>query len=198
MKFQVQAYDCKHAKQNFSATKACIKKVTYVILCSHSISEKTSDFVRKLGLWSYKTSSSGSTFNRQNSFWTKNVRDRNVRIIEIQSLWSREWAPRPSWSLGPWSIQQLRHNSASSISTSMPGLINPVATRAEGGSYWWQDAGTVTLTFDDWKTPTTFYKDNYCSYGNLLYNSIRRTTAWCLHLMWSSWWMKGLDGVEGP
>ena len=65
----------------------------------------------------------------------------------------------------------------------------------------WHLLKTRRWDMDLWLSTTadyaTFYKDNYRSYGNEHYNSDRRTTTWCLHLMWSRWWTKGLDGVGG-
>ena len=56
-------------------------------------------------------------------------------------------APRPSWSLGLRSVQQLRHNIAMAVFTSLPGLSNLADTRARGGAYPRPDAGTSTPDF---------------------------------------------------
>ena len=84
---------------------------------------------------------------------------------------------------------------SSSGSSSMPGLIDLAATLDIGGNAMRRPAGTSDGDFRwRWLHATWPMTTNW-SYGTQLYRSIRSLTAWSLLWIWSSWRMKGLDGL---
>ena len=88
-----------------------------------------------------------------------------------------EWAPRPSWSLGPRTVHHLRQNIAKAVSHITARPEQPCSYSGKR----WHLLKTRRWDMDPWHLTTvdytTFYKDNYRSYGNELYNSDRRTTT---------------------